>query len=81
MSRSCTGRSNHEFLAYVATLETTEGLRELDLIYFGSHDPGIEDRVCSSGIADATDEMALLEERDLLFARYCNTEHSNKRQI
>ena len=61
-----------EFLAYVATLETTEEVLENSTSFMVVAATLLElktARLLPSGIADATDEMALLEERDLLFAR------------
>lgn len=61
-----------EFLAYVATLETTEEVLENSTSFMVVAATLLElktARLLPSGIGDATDEMALLEERDLLFAR------------
>src|SRR5699024_3542929 len=61
-----------EFLAYVATLETTEEVLENSTSFMVVAATLLElktARLLPSGIADATDEMALLEERELLFAR------------
>ncbi|GAA4110615.1 segregation and condensation protein A [Enteractinococcus coprophilus] len=61
-----------EFLAYVATLETTEEVLENSTSFMVVAATLLElktARLLPSGIGDTTEEMALLEERDLLFAR------------
>lgn len=61
-----------EFLAYVTTLETTEEVLEHSTSFMVVAATLLElktARLLPSGISDAQEEMALLEERDLLFAR------------
>jgi len=61
-----------EFLAYVATLDTTEQVLEHSTSFMVVAATLLElktARLLPAGISDASEEMALLEERDLLFAR------------
>lgn len=61
-----------EFLAYVATLDTTEEVLENSTAFMVVAATLLElktARLLPSGVSDAQDELALLEERDLLFAR------------
>ncbi|NWN88958.1 MAG: segregation/condensation protein A [Micrococcaceae bacterium] len=61
-----------EFLAYVATLDTTEAVLEHSTSFMVVAATLLElktARLLPAGISDAHEEMALLEERDLLFAR------------
>lgn len=61
-----------EFLAYVSTLDTTEEVLENSTAFMVVAATLLElktARLLPSGISDAQEEMALLEERDLLFAR------------
>ena len=61
-----------EFLAYVTTLETTEEVLENSTAFMVVAATLLElktARLLPAGISDAHEEMALLEERDLLFAR------------
>lgn len=61
-----------EFLAYVATLETTEEVLENSTSFMVVAATLLElktARLLPTGIGDHDEEMALLEERDLLFAR------------
>lgn len=61
-----------EFLAYVATLETTEEVLDHSTAFMVVAATLLElktARLLPTGFSDAQDELALLEERDLLFAR------------
>lgn len=61
-----------EFLAYVATLETSEEVLEHSTSFMVVAATLLElktARLLPAGISDSHEEMALLEERDLLFAR------------
>lgn len=61
-----------EFLAYIATLDTTEEVLENSTAFMVVAATLLElktARLLPSGVSDAQEEMALLEERDLLFAR------------
>lgn len=61
-----------EFLAYVSTLDTTEAVLENSTAFMVVAATLLElktARLLPAGISDAQEEMALLEERDLLFAR------------
>lgn len=61
-----------EFLAYVATLDTTEEVLENSTAFMVVAATLLElkaARLLPTGFSDAHEEMALLEERDLLFAR------------
>lgn len=61
-----------EFLAYVSTLETTEEVLENSTAFMVVAATLLElktARLLPAGIGDAQEEMTLLEERDLLFAR------------
>src|SRR5699024_3801472 len=61
-----------EFLAFVATLDTTEEVLENSTAFMVVAATLLElktARLLPSGVSDAQEEMALLEERDLLFAR------------
>lgn len=61
-----------EFLAYITTLETTQEVLENSTAFMVVAATLLElktARLLPSGIADSHDDMALLEERDLLFAR------------
>lgn len=61
-----------EFLAYVTTLETTEEVLENSTAFMVVAATLLElktARLLPAGISDTHEEMALLEERDLLFAR------------
>lgn len=61
-----------EFLSYVTTLETSEEVLENSSSFMVVAATLLElktARLLPTGIGDATEEMAILEERDLLFAR------------
>ncbi len=61
-----------EFLAYVATLDTTEEVLENSTSFMVVAATLLElktARLLPSGLGDPHDELAMLEERDLLFAR------------
>lgn len=61
-----------EFMAYVTTLDTTEEVLENSTSFMVVAATLLElksARLLPAGISDAQEEMALLEERDLLFAR------------
>lgn len=61
-----------EFLAYVTTLETTEEVLENSTAFMVVAATLLElktARLLPAGTADTSEELALLEERDLLFAR------------
>lgn len=61
-----------EFLAYVATLDTTEDVLENSTSFMVVAATLLElktARLLPSGVSDAQEQLALLEERDLLFAR------------
>lgn len=61
-----------EFLAYVTTLETTEEVLENSTSFMVVAATLLElktARLLPAGVSDTQEEMALLEERDLLFAR------------
>jgi len=61
-----------EFIAYVTTLETTEEVLENSTAFMVVAATLLElktARLLPAGTADTQDELALLEERDLLFAR------------
>lgn len=61
-----------EFLGFIATLDTTEEVLENSTAFMVVAATLLElktARLLPSGVSDAQEEMALLEERDLLFAR------------